>query len=216
MLRDSSPRPLPAAFAAAGEAPDAAVAAGGIVAWRRSFSRSPRTSTEELAFAAGGLAGAGGGGGAVTAGLAGREGAGGVFGAAGGAAGGGAGEGAGVSGAGGAGGVTCGCACDSGRSGESGGACGGGTGGRSGGGAAGRAAGAGASEPRASRFLSASRVAFETSLSVSKTPMPVTAEASTQDQSLRFKRRFISSTEQMSGRSRLLNCRTSGRVSAER
>jgi hypothetical protein len=63
--------------------------------------------------------------------------------------------------------------------------------------------------------LSASRVTFETSLSVSNTPIPVTAEASTHGQLARLSAWFISSTVQMSGRSRLLNWRTSGRVSTD-
>jgi hypothetical protein len=66
---------------------------------------------------------------------------------------------------------------------------------------------------RASRFFSESRVTREISLSVSKTPMPVNAEASTCGQLPRLRAAFISSTDRMSGRSRLLNWRTMGSVS---
>ena len=79
------------------------------------------------------------------------------------------------------------------------------------GGAAGRrpAAAAGAARQRAgparadgslrpSRFLSDSRVTLEIPLRVSKTPMPVTAEASNHGQLCRFSAAFISSTVQMS------------------
>ncbi len=112
---------------------------------------------------------------------------------------------------------TTGCAAETGRAGGAGAGAAAGagiwTGGRGGpGGFGGDCAGV---SGRASRFFKDIRVTLEISLSVSKTPMPVKAEASTCDQPPRLRAAFISSTGRMSGRSRLLNWRTIGRVSRD-
>src|SRR6185295_17099928 len=86
----------------------------------------------------------------------------------------------------------------------------------SGGGAGRPATGAWASPGRPSRFLSDISVNLEIPLSVSKTPWPRGADDSKWSQPLRLRLRFISSTVQMSGRSRLLYWSTRGRLSDDR
>src|SRR5207253_8228628 len=132
-------------------------------------------------------------------------------GAAGGAGFGGSGAGAAPAGRGAAGAAGAGsCGCEPEVAGAT--AASGGAGGFAAG-AAGAAGRAGAGSLRPSRFLSDIRVKREIPLRVSNTPVPVTAEASKWGQLWRLSAAFISSTEQMSARSRLLNWRTRGRVS---